>query len=58
MTASDRARILAEARRHAGIAIVWMSASKDAHDDRQAYLRAKYALRLACRARPGLRGDR
>ncbi len=53
-----RAALLARAVEYAGIAAVWMrGGSADEHDDRQAYLRARYAARLAFRAAPGLRGD-
>ncbi len=46
------------AREYAEIARLWMLASADEHDDRQAYSRSRMAARLAFRAMPELRGDR
>lgn len=60
MTADEQARIdalVGLAQEYAEIARLWMLASQDEHDDRQAYSRARMAARLALRAMPELRGE-
>lgn len=45
------------AEEYSEIARLWMLASHDEFDDRQAYSRARMAARLAFRAMPELRGE-
>ncbi len=53
------AALLKRAQEYAQIAAVWMGGgAADEHDDRQAYLRARYAARLVFRVHPDLRADR
>jgi len=57
---NEQARVdesLKLAQEYAEIARLWMLASHDEHDDRQAYGRARMAARLAFRAMPELRGE-
>ena len=61
MTPTEQAQVdegLKLAQEYAEIARLWMLASQDEFDDRQAYSRARMAARLAFRAMPELRGDR
>ena len=60
MTEDEQARIeggMKLAQEYAEIARLWMLASQDEHDDRQAYTRARMAARLLFRAMPELRGE-